>query len=393
MKLFSTLLFIIFSLIILQGCNTLYNTHAINIEIIEPAEIQLHPNIKKIAVKYNNCNINYNPKYAKYYKRHNTLSDPINTDSIAAEVYFRVFLESLNEQNYFDSIIELQAYNYTGIKFDDSLITQYDFNADSILVSQEDHSKLSVYIFNELLKQDSIDGKNFTKTKIMNPEFGLYSQKEIEHIASSTNADLLFSFDYFSSVDRIDFIKPNFGIESVYTTTCWNIYDLKEKNLSHFEFKIDTVSWDVSALYLNDAIKKLPPRKDAILNAADISGIRLAHYLVPHWIAVQRMYYKSGQLELKKTNQLIKENKWMEAIEIWKKNISNPNKKIMAKCMYNMGLACEMEGNIEAAIDWIVKSYYVFNNNNEIHAYNCKSYIKILSQRKADIKKLELQFN
>ncbi len=67
----------------------------------------------------------------------------------------------------------------------------------------------------------------------------------------------------------------------------------------------------------------------------------------------------------------------------------NKNKSIAAKSMYNMALACEMSGNMDAAIDWAEKSFYVFGTKNGIHSTNCSDYIRILGQRKLDIKKIE----
>jgi hypothetical protein len=59
--------------------------------------------------------------------------------------------------------------------------------------------------------------------------------------------------------------------------------------------------------------------------------------------------------------------------------------------MFNMALASEMEGYIDAAIDWTVKSYHVFGEENKLHAENCKEYIRILSTRKRDLKIIEQQ--
>jgi hypothetical protein len=181
--------------------------------------------------------------------------------------------------------------------------------------------------------------------------------------------------------------------EVVNVLTCWNFYDLRKQELTYSYKKIDTIKWVDVAKNLKEAKRVLPPRKDAVLNAADIAGIRFAEFLVPHWIEVERMYYQSGYVELKNTDELIKQNHWLEAAKIWKKNISNSNKSIAAKSMFNMALACEMNGDMDAAIDWAVKSYYVFGNKNELHASNCQNYIQILAQRKLDIKKIEGKLN
>ena len=153
------------------------------------------------------------------------------------------------------------------------------------------------------------------------------------------------------------------------------------------------MTWIAEDEFKNFAVRDLPPRKDAVLNAADVMGIRLIEKLVPHWIQVQRLYYTSGHVELQKTEQMVKEGKWLEAAEIWKANINNPNKNIAAKSMYNLGVACEMQGDLDAAIDWIVKSFDVFGNKNEVHYLNCIDYINILGQRKLDLKIIEKQIN
>ena len=57
---------------------------------------------------------------------------------------------------------------------------------------------------------------------------------------------------------------------------------------------------------------------------------------------------------------------------------------IAAKCMYNMAVACEMNDQLEPALEWAVKSYHVFGEKNEVHASNCREYIQILGQRKVD---------
>lgn len=83
----------------------------------------------------------------------------------------------------------------------------------------------------------------------------------------------------------------------------------------------------------------------------------------------------------------------MEAASIWKSNVDNKNKIIAAMCMYNMALACEVEGKMAAAIDWAVKSYHVLGEKNRVHAQNCKDYIQILSQRKFDFRLLDEQIS
>jgi hypothetical protein len=185
------------------------------------------------------------------------------------------------------------------------------------------------------------------------------------------------------------FYQTYYGRERVYVMAGWNFYDLKNQELLFFYLHKDSVDWTQYVTSLKQAIAKLPPRREAVFASAEITGENFAEYLVPHWIEVERMYYTSGHVELNKTEQLVQRNEWMEAAKIWKNNVNNKNKSIAAKSMFNLALACEISGDMDAAIDWAVKSYHVFGNKNEVHAANCKNYIDILGMRKKDIKQIE----
>jgi len=394
MKPVANLSMLLFLLTLFQGCNTLYNTSTINIEIIEPGKIHLSPNYKTIAIKYNNCNVDINPLFAAYHEGNNKKTDTINTDSIASKIYYNQLVNHLNEQDFFDSIIVLKPTNYSGVKIMDTLNITSEFIHDTIPTNRKQTQKELVSTFASLININSANQENQTKYKALDSEFGLYSKQEIVNIADSTNADILFSLDYYYSIDIIKYIKRHFtGIELVQVVAFWNIYDLQNHTLLHFHTKTDTISWSVSANNLKQSIQLLPPRKDAILNASHIAATKFAEYLIPHWIEVKRMYYVSGHVDIKKTEKLISENRWIEASNIWKANVNNPNKKIAAKCKFNMGLVCEMEGDLDAAVDWVVKSFEVFGSKNEQHYHNCLNYINILNLRKNDLKKINSQYN
>lgn len=394
MKPVSSILILLFFLIVFQGCNTLYNTRTINIEIIEPGRVNVSPKYKNVAVKYNNCNVGYNPDFATYYEGNRKLTDTINWDSIASKVYYEIFVEHLIKQDFFDSVTVLNPTNFSGVKLVDSLIQKFDLEHDTIPTKGEKIQEKLVSYFTRLTNLHPVELKHYSNSKTIDPELGLYSKQELKEIADTTNADILFSFDYYASLDGIKFSPDCYtGYEKVKVMAFWNFYDLQSQKLQSLYTKIDTISWEINENGFYYSIKELPPRKDAVLNAADITATRFAEHLIPHWIEVQRMYYYSGHVDIKKTDKLIKENRWMEAAEIWKANVNNPNKYIAAKCKFNMGLVCEMEGNLEAAVDWVVQSFHVLGAKNKEHYYNCTNYINILAHRKIDIKKIDFQFS
>ena len=402
---FLPVLFFVF-LAALQSCNTLYNTKVISIQVLVPGKAKIPKDYTKLAVKYNNCNIALNPLFAGYFEDTTLIMDTKNVDSIASLVYFDVFTDFVSSQNNFDSVIVLEPSDLGKVTVSDSLVMNRlkQNTTDSVKTGCINPEVLKI---THLVNSFKSTGSGKDTTLLIDPGFGFYTRTGLEEIAQQTNADIFLSFDFFAAIDGIyspdyylsypDNLKKNYLIEVnrhtaeelVYIYSNWNIYDLKKLELSFAYRKIDTINWVEPAYNFREAKRVLPPRKDAILNAADMAGTQMGKYISPHWVDVDRMYYQSGHTELKKTDKLITEDRWLEAAEIWKKNTTNRNKKIAAKSMFNMALACEMNGEIDAAMDWAVKSYYVLGNKNEIHRFNTQQYINILGQRKLDIKKIE----
>jgi len=385
------------AILTLQGCNTLYRTSTVDIEVMIPAKVRLPHKYNRVAIKYNNTNVSYNPYFAIYSEGEQTLKDTVNIDSIASEVYYSVFTDALKNNIIFDSVTILDPSYYSNYSYD-GLAIEMDSSFLASTVDKISPSKIAVRSLKIMLKKFIPDTRS--NVKEIDPDYGLYSKNEIEEIAKTTGANLLLSLDFFAGFDAISYNRfTKTGIETVLNIAFWNIYDLDTKELIYFYNKYDTVYWNtrqlsnVDVYNLKNAKKILPERKDAILNAADIAGTNFAELLIPHWIEVQRMYYKSGHVELKKAEELVKQNKWLEAAEIWKKNVNNKNKSIAAKSMFNLALACEIEGNIDAAIDWVVKSFQVYKTKNEEHYFNTQDYLKILQQRQLDIRVIDMQIN
>lgn len=84
-------------------------------------------------------------------------------------------------------------------------------------------------------------------------------------------------------------------------------------------------------------------------------------------------------------------SEWLKAADIYNRETKNRNRNIAAKAKYNMALICEMEGNLDAAIDWLVLSYSTLKWENLEHKFICKQYIDLLAERKTEIKRLEKQ--
>ncbi|MGC9355265.1 MAG: DUF6340 family protein [Mariniphaga sp.] len=373
-------------LFLFAQCNTLQHIQTIDLEVFVPANVVFPSDYKNIAVRYNNSNAPFNKWFAEDSIDAFLAHDTTNIDSIASSIYYQNFLETLRRQQFFDSVYQIEPGVFTGTRFSDELI-----QPESLRVENETRGTISVRELSSLLTNypaDSLAAKQVT----IDPELGFYTKNDLQRIADSTGCELLLSFDFFSNLDGLGYNPDHaLGYHLIYNMAFWNFYDLNQQKLQYFYNRVDTILWQSDGFTAGETMQNLPLRKEALKEAAQLSGINFAEFLVPHWEQVQRMYYKSGHTDFKKTDKLISEGKWLEAAAIWKANIDNENDKIAAKSMFNMALASEMEGHLDAAIDWAVKSYHVFGEENKLHAGNCKEYISILSTRKRDLKLIEQQ--
>ncbi len=366
--------------LLLASCGSAWYLKSTNIEVLVPAKVIFPDGYSNLAIRYNNSNVSFNPHFAEYLVADKIVADTTNIDSVSSEIYYKSFSERIKNNLLFETISEIQRGNYSKIWLSDSLVhRKYPLNEDSI------HSgiPLAVSHFVALTTKFQPEQKNKTITKFIDPAFGLYSLKDLSDIADSTGADMLLSLDYFAVLDaQVKALSTD-----VYVVTSWNFYDLNKSILPYFYNRVDTFSWR-----LTDGQLKIPPRKDALLMASEISGAQFADFLVPNWIEVERVYYRPWIKELKVTRELVSEGEWKKAAGYWRIYTNDKNKRTAARSMYNMALAAEMENQTDAAIDWLVRSYHLLEKRDPVHKEICENYLQVLTQRKLDIKQINVQF-
>jgi len=201
-----------------------------------------------------------------------------------------------------------------------------------------------------------------------------------------TKSDLGIFLDYFS----LDNTLTTSTYEHFFSrpVLSWTIV-IKNDTSSYIFNQIDTLSYD-GFDYSIDKTKKEGPRL-FMENSSDYIGRLFGTKLIPNWILVERMYYKSHNQDMLLAEKYARQNEWLKAAEIWNRETKNKNPKIVAKACFNMALAAEMEGKHDVAIDWLVRSYMALPNNNEEHKVNCQRYINVLALRKKEIERLDKQ--
>lgn len=370
-----------------QSCNTLYNSHIFEIEIMEPGKIVFPAHYKTLAVRNNNANEGYNRILARYFLNKKSISDSRNLDSIASKKYFNQLVGTLQNQILFDSVICVTPGNFSHIRVIDTISTPLDSSA--FTPADYCRSDFSICLQSFYPKHQPLKDS----LRYLHPRLNLYHPRELNEIADTTRADLLLSLDHFhtrNSITRTN--KSEFQNATVEISAFWTAYDLNKREISFHLYKVDTIEWNILSSYAINNNQHLPSREEALLIAAEAAGEGFAHYLCPSYTTVRRMYYRSGHVIMRMAQPFVEQNRWLDAAKIWKSQLNNPNKNIVAKCKFNLAVACEMEGDLDAALEWVVDSYHTLGNKNEVHADNCVQYIQILGRRKLDLRQLELQF-
>jgi len=257
------------------------------------------------------------------------------------------------------------------------------------LVNYLDSARYFVKVINY---SDSIKDPASKKDNLTNPK--LYGKLGIDACIFLEP----FQFDDIHSEKKndwwFDFISnfPEFAksseLECINANLIW-LVNLKGDTVNHKYHQFD-------ALYYGNSVYPeffgSPERHKLLVeNSAAYFGKTFGAKLIPSWTIIERGYCLSKNREMLKAEEFCKTGEWMKAAEIYKWQTKSKNKDISTKAKYNMALVCEMEGNIDAAIDWITRSKSATRKIQVDHIINCNRYSKELESRKKELELLKKQ--
>ena len=286
--------------------------------------------------------------------------------TLVNRLYLPTGNESYNERNSFDS---LEINNIA---------------RKSLFNGVEDALYSSGLIDTVTIVQKTIEDKN-----ILNFDIELKSMNwdTIEAISAKNRSDVVISLDgliveHFYSTKAalgIDFDNSNrynnFGTLKVYLSALFRVYDPEKKQLIEKYYYSDTIFWESEGKTLHSALRNLPLKKSAALEAAYWSGLYYAERFVSQWEEVDRFYFIRGHPKLREAAILAKEEKWLDAAKIWNVLAYGPDNEIASRAALNMALVSEMYDNLEVALNWTQKSYSL--NKKE----SVEQYLKVLRER------------
>lgn len=304
----------IFSGLCLLGSCTSLDTLVVNVE--KPAQITLPSNIDHIVIVDNTIPQPEDIGHAEYIKGRRTNSQiSVNMDSANYILASNLF-DKLANKEYFADVI-----------FYEEPIREYGD-------------------FRDIVPLDSTVAKE---------------------ICMDNKADAIISLDRFlvSTISNEDDLE--FGTIAKYLDAKmdvrFQVYSNKGTAISPPFYLNDSIYW---ATAYNDDIPlsdTLPSREQAVKEAAQYMGEKVANALAPYWNNELRWYFG----DVKAANKMMNNSDWAGAQSLWKSAYEKESKNIKRKARLanNIALSYELSDQIKEAVKWITISCDLFEKTEE----------------------------
>ncbi|HAH22738.1 MAG TPA: hypothetical protein DCL77_03060 [Prolixibacteraceae bacterium] len=301
------------------SCKSYYT--ALTIETPRPAKEELPSDIQSITLMNRSLNNQFlmhrEDSLQLYFYRNGYQLSAIVLDSMAADTTIRALAGLMFESGRYDVVVPIRR------NFQRSL--PYDSIPDT----------LNPVLVSQLCRQYNTDALMVMEqfaTKVMTD----YTEDRYVDRYSGTNYSLYASLDLkYDALFRI--YKP--GSKT------------REIKLS------DTINWESDDITQLRLFSKLPTVKQALINAGIKIALDVDDKISPSWIPEKRGYYVFNQ-KSDLGRRFINENNTDEAKTFWMDKAQSTNKKIRSRAEFNLALASELEGNVDQAIEWGLKSFY-----------------------------------
>lgn len=220
------------------------------------------------------------------------------------------------------------------------------------------------------------------------------TRDNVSEICTRFNTDALMVLERFYIKTMADLsVNRNVETESGWTKSYDATLDLKYSALFRIykpgtktlvrEIAInDTIYWESSDFTLERLLSKLPSVKQALISAGIKIALDADNRLSPNWVPEKRGYFlfKANDDQGKK---FMTNNDYGQAGKYWTEMAQSDNKRIRSKAEYNLALLSELNGDLDKAIEYGLKSYYSY------YRYQTETYLKRLEARKKALKKTE----
>ena len=261
------------------------------------------------------------------------------------------------------------------------------------------------------LSDELVRSGNFEEILILDNETGIrkgldvfpasLSWDTIEEICEANGVDAIFSLAYYDTDTQVSY-KPsvmqlpnNLGIKvavpahevtlNTFIKNGWRIYNPKTKEIVDEFMYTDHVVSSGKGINPVKAIEAVARRNEIVEQTSKNIGYAYGSRLSPYKHRISRDYFVRGTDIFVVAKRRAQTGDWQGAAKLWEKELDNSKAKIAGRACYNMAIINEINGDLNAALDWASKSYADYDNKDALR------YINILKYRLSQNEVLEQQ--
>jgi tetratricopeptide (TPR) repeat protein len=168
--------------------------------------------------------------------------------------------------------------------------------------------------------------------------------------------------------------------------TNWRVYDCAGKvvdSLGFTSYEEASACGDTEG----DARSAIGPTDRMREAAAEEAGVGYARHIAPFEVDARRPYYMRGDSTLKQASKALLREDWGRARAQWEKAAASERDKVRGRALFNLALAAEQAGDLDAALDAVKKADKLLDNKKT------EAYLDLLKKRKKAMRRLDRQMS
>jgi hypothetical protein len=348
------ILILFFAEIAFVSCKS--NFALITIENSRPSDFELPADIQSITLMNRSMNAQFEnyqvDSLQRYFYRKGFQLSKIVLDSTASDTTIRALADLLFDSGRYDVVVPLER----------------NMRRDSF--------ESGNFIDRSALEQNSPKELSYEQLPdTLNPVL-------VKKICNDYNTDALMVLERFYTKVIADYLHEKSGLNDYHYASVdvkynafFRIYKPGKKTLFQEIEVTDTIYWENSDYTQSRLFSKLPSIKQTLINAGIKVALDIDGRLSPTWITEKRGYFLINPKN-DRGQQFMNENNYEEAAKYWTEIARSKNKKIRSKAEFNLALMSELNGDIDQALEWGLKSFYSY------YRYQTEAYLKKLKLRK-----------
>lgn len=190
------------------------------------------------------------------------------------------------------------------------------------------------------------------------------------------------SYNVFTSVYDNSVKLATANIDSKYDVIV-KVYDPAERVVTRQLAVADTINWRFTSPSNDELFSTLPSIKECLIETGIHVALEIDEHFSPIWLKEGRIYFNIHKDFAQREKEWIDKGQWADLYDFWLKYASDSNRNTKSKAEFNLALASEMLGDVDAAIEWANKSYYTKYMNQT------RNYLLKLKKRQDDIRRFE----